>query len=700
MKYFFLVIFLFFSFSQKKYIFDINQLYKNKSFEKGLEHFQKYEYQKASVFFLKALSYDSKDYNVRYFLGLSFYFQGEITKAINEWNNIILLGGQDVNLIEKVNLLKEKITQQKNKITYSFDDYRYIETYPKDIIYNFKKYNFNTFLAIQKTKSNGIFFLEHSKNIFGSINSKGNIANIFFSPSLASTLSSSINISKEKLFYDFVVLDDNEFLFTDFNNNQILKYKDKKLSVLIKSDETNLIYGPQNIFLDENKNIFFSDIGRSMVHSYNKYGKYLYSFGGFGEEDNKMILVNGLLYSPSKQKIYISDKKNGRIKVFNKFGAFIKNIEHYSFVNLGNLSFYNDDEEKITAVVKNNVVVYDLVTKEHRFLLKEKNENFLPHDLFFDSQKNLYIANGNKIDIYSPDNKDLSRDKVFVEAIDTKNFPYVNLRVSIKNDSNKSIANLTSKNFIIEENNIKRKFAINPKSEISFWMTIVFANNYQTSIRSKKLKGIFDFFYQKLSVKDRIKTIQIKNGKSEMMEDFSQNRLTVINQFDEKNFFNLKQSRNIQLEQILAKEIVKKKKQFSIKRSILLIIDKPYDSTSFAYPKIKKYLYKANAYRIPIYILYIGQNFSSDYFLDLKKIVDITDGEFFFYSGSETLKKVWQKIATNRKPYSITYLSSFQNRDIGSFRKVNVKINYQGRESNDHHMGYLIPWRFKFSSQK
>ena len=496
MKYFFLLLFFFtFNLAQKKYFFDANLFYKNKSLEKGLEYFQNYQYFEAKKFFLKALTYDSKDYNIRYFLGLSFYFQGEFTKAINEWNNIILLGRQDLNLIKKINFLKEQIAKKTKKIPYSFDDYRYVDAYPKNNIYKFKKYSFNTLLAIDKDKNDTLFFLNYDNNYFGSIDKKGNLQKIFFS-SLKYQFKEILNFQKNSFFYDFTILNKNEFLFTDFKNNRILKYKNNKLSVLIKSDSTNLIYGPQNIFIDENENIFFSDVGRSMIHCYNSDGKYLYSFGGFGEGNNKMILINGLLYSAKKKRIYISDKKNKRIKVFNKFGNFIENIKHHSFVNLGNLSFYNNDEQKITAIVKNNIVVFDLVTKEHHFLLKEKNQNFLPKDFFFDSQKNLYVANSSKIDIYSPDIKKKSEDIVFVEDINTKDFPYIDLKVSVKNKDNQPIRNLTSKNFIIEEDKIKRKLMINTNKNISSYITIIFPNNYQTYIRKKKLKKIIDFFYQ------------------------------------------------------------------------------------------------------------------------------------------------------------------------------------------------------------
>ena len=209
------------------------------------------------------------------------------------------------------------------------------------------------------------------------------------------------------------------------------------------------------------------------------------------------------------------------------------------------------------------------------------------------------------------------------------------------------------------------------------------------------------FFIKILSIRDRIKVIQIKGKKTESIENFSQNRLSVVSQFDKEDFFTKKQFGTINLENALKESVVKKKEKKSIQKSILLIIDKPYYSLNFFYPQLKKYFYQANAYHIPIYILYIGQKFSSDYFLDLKKIIKITNGKFFFYNGVQDLEKAYGEITKQKKNiYSVTYLSSIQNRDIGKFRKVNVKVKYRGRNSNDFDIGYLIPWRFKFFNQK
>lgn len=105
------------------------------------------------------------------------------------------------------------------------------------------------------------------------------------------------------------------------SSSSILVY-DSKLNYKFSFKDNNLKH-PKGIYYYKNK-LFVSDSWNSKIRVFDKNGNFLYTFGEFGKDEN-------LLCGPSRIKvkddlIYVADTYNSKIKIFNLKGNLIKSF--------------------------------------------------------------------------------------------------------------------------------------------------------------------------------------------------------------------------------------------------------------------------------------------------------------------------------------------------------------------------------------
>jgi len=119
---------------------------------------------------------------------------------------------------------------------------------------------------------------------------------------------------------------------------------------------------PAGIAVDKNDNIFITDIGAvtgNYVSKYNSDGELLLKWGGYGDSNGKFDTPLGIA-SDSAGNVFVADKGNDRIQIFNSTGAFLaKFTDDRPGEELGavyGMSF-NEDNELYTAEGFNNRIV-------------------------------------------------------------------------------------------------------------------------------------------------------------------------------------------------------------------------------------------------------------------------------------------------------------------------------------------------------
>jgi len=83
---------------------------------------------------------------------------------------------------------------------------------------------------------------------------------------------------------------------------------------------------PLDVAVDDSLSIYVTDTDRHLVRKFNRRGKELLDFGGFGTTPGKMAYPSGIALEPNGY-IWISDTGNGRVQLFDPLGNRLYDFE-------------------------------------------------------------------------------------------------------------------------------------------------------------------------------------------------------------------------------------------------------------------------------------------------------------------------------------------------------------------------------------
>ncbi|MBI5805198.1 SMP-30/gluconolactonase/LRE family protein [candidate division TA06 bacterium] len=148
---------------------------------------------------------------------------------------------------------------------------------------------------------------------------------------------------------------------------------------------------PKGIAVDDSGNIWITDCYQSKVKKYDGQGNYLSAIGKYGNQQGEFNQPTGITISGNE--IYVVDHLNGRVQVFNKTGAFIRQFGNNYLNQPAGIAIRNNEAEKLVYVCdsqNDRVAIFDttgnLVNSIDSLGLDK------PWDICFDNNNNLYIA--------------------------------------------------------------------------------------------------------------------------------------------------------------------------------------------------------------------------------------------------------------------------------------------------------------------
>lgn len=100
----------------------------------------------------------------------------------------------------------------------------------------------------------------------------------------------------------------------------------QQIGVLEGKDENYWLYVPRDIFVDSLENIYVLDTGNSRIQKYDKNGKFLISFGRYGQGPGEFNYSTISLNFDAQNYLLISEYPSPSIQKFSSIGKFLEKI--------------------------------------------------------------------------------------------------------------------------------------------------------------------------------------------------------------------------------------------------------------------------------------------------------------------------------------------------------------------------------------
>ncbi|HBE02463.1 MAG: hypothetical protein A2096_13910 [Spirochaetes bacterium GWF1_41_5] len=615
---------------------------------------------------------------------MSFYKAGYVASALQEWENIIKLGGQDSYLVQKINNILYLEGRAYNFNLYT--DYIFQNSWPLKASLLQQFAHPSGFYIDEK---NGIFALDFAKNTLCYLDANGNFQKNIIAPLLDLSANSIIQNP-----YEIIASGPNTFYISDFGNDRVLKISPSGEILNIigsRGFKEGLFLGPEGMCLDEYGNIFITDSGNCRVQGFTAEGELMLVFGRKGRRTGELFLPAGIILH--KNRFYIANKGNNCISIFSRYGEFIENFGDDFLSAPMRIMPYPENSRDIYYISdRENIYIYDRESMEKQSVFKDSRADaFKPNSFAFDKTGLLYVSDAatRSINLYSPVKKIYVNLNVQTENIYLRDFPLITLSVSVRDRDGNPQPGLNEKNFFLLEENQECPFRLlAPHENYSNLRVTVLAERSDEFIkRLPEFRDIANDFFSSLDPDDQAQVFSF-SGKKYKKE-------TVFNNSILKNIEAAVTGRAEGEPVIgpLLRKAVEESIKLDYRTAIVILAAGLYSEHNFNPENFHEVARFAAHNAVPVYIIYSGREPADEkeqyYF---KTLARLSGGGFFFYKNRSTAAGIINQ-ARKFDPgwYQIQYTSVRDRKRAGVFRELQVKVNYKNFTGIDNKAGYPVP---------
>jgi len=666
-------------------------------FNQGIVYYNDAAYEAAIDKFFESLKVRSRDNRVRYWLGMSFYKAGYITKAINEWENIIKLGGQDSLLVQKIN----NIYYLRNiPLTHEIpSDYLFYRKIPSSRFTNTAKILYPT--QLYADDGGGVLFSDYVSGTIGRIDGNGHLERYIYRSFLPDTLPEAVRGKTISKPYAFLI-HENFLYVSDFKNNTVVKLSMNGEYLAEWGSggyqNTNIFFlGPTGIALSPEKNLYVSDSGNGRIVVFNLDGRFLFTFGQRGSSSGDLMMPAGLLFSKDSGDLFVCDRGNNRINVYNRYGDFLRSFGADFLIKPRNIisaetprTYFISDSRNIYLCKEDSKqyksIFYSVSDSESR--------DMYPLGLARDSSGYIYTGDGisGDIEVYRPVKTAYVNLNVQFEKAYLRSFPDVFITVSVRNKDGKPLTGMKKENFEIFENGVKKDFIINelPGEYRAIRMTLLAEKSSEMLTRKDLFTLVLRELFSTMKPEDAVQIFSFGGGTPADVNTFKE-----IAEYNNSVLKNTERTvSGVYHADFYIGTLLKKAINLNLrnkyKKGILIITASELQEKHFEPEEFDVLCAYAANNGIPVSILYIGQNASSDFYAETLALK--TGGVYLSYSAKETIRMILASFQNHVDGYYQLGYRSFENSlRTGLFRPVEVNASFQGMTGSDRSGGYPIP---------
>ncbi|MDP9229976.1 MAG: peptidyl-alpha-hydroxyglycine alpha-amidating lyase family protein, partial [Bacteroidota bacterium] len=155
--------------------------------------------------------------------------------------------------------------------------------------------------------------------------------------------------------HGLTVDNNNNVWVTDVGLHQVLKFSHEG-KLLMKLGEAKVagkdathFNRPTDVAVTSDGSFYVSDgYGNSRIVKFSPTGKYLFEWGKKGDKEGEFNIPHGIALDESGN-VYVADRENSRIQVFDSSGKFLKQWNDKSFGNICSIAF-DKIKERLVAI--------------------------------------------------------------------------------------------------------------------------------------------------------------------------------------------------------------------------------------------------------------------------------------------------------------------------------------------------------------
>lgn len=647
---------------------DISSTISDQRFQAGMIRFYNREYQAAIQIFNSALSYDPMNHKARYYLGYAFLNAGYAQNAIQEWENLINLGGGNNQIRQKLNDLYFRLSIDRSYtpttsyvLSHIYDGMS--RGMHKVIRPSFMYYDaqFDRFF-ISTARTRYVVEMDGNGNMVRQIGRKiGDFSSFQFPAGIA---------LKEDILY-----------VADFKADKIIRFDDegKFLGAFGQSGSgLSNISGPMGIHISADDYLYVVDNGNNRIQKFDLAGNWVQSLGT--EDLDRPTDICG--YGDT---LFVSDTMHSRIIQYDAFGNIVKEIGRDLLQEPRGISY----KDGILYIVdaRQGIYLYHLESGEMENLGVDKDKLLYPFDVVADNKNLLYNTdfNSEKIAVYIPLELRYGNLGIDISQIWTDKYPQNFVHFRVWDKAGNPVYDLQGENITLEEEGENIPFVrLGSTTEYRKHLYVRFVIDHSLSMQGllPELEDSLKPFLESMSGDDWVDVVNVDRDIA-VMGKIRANVLRPLGFAKSGKFESLApQKLGTALYQSVTELL-----NINRNKAIVLVTTGKLTEMSFStYEENVIYTY-ARQNAIPIYVILLGTENRELW----QALADQTFGKLYTINELRSIQNLYEEIR-NSKP--LEYILSYEGLNLRGLKNfwvnVHMKLKYKSMLGVDD-TGYFVP---------
>ncbi|MCB1173686.1 MAG: hypothetical protein KDK39_08980 [Leptospiraceae bacterium] len=409
-------------------------------FEKGLRFYHDQQYVAAREFLYQSLNIQPYFHLARRYLGDAYYYSGEWQGALEQWEFLNEITGNDYPLIR----------QRSELLRFQLNDYRdagnlvYLDSYHAK---TWSGVRLDRPVDLAMDRRGRLYILNFGSHNLIRLDNEGSLDQVY-TGGLLDPLKGPMGLA----------LTDKDIWITDYNADLVRVLRQYNGDSVLQFGESGRapgrFYGPGAIYIHKDK-VYVCDTGNRRIQVFDRQGRFLQALPS-SEAARQLQYPSGLVVI--NERLYVADRDQAKILVFDASGNYLETLEHAAIQKPGQLSFSGG--RLLVSDIQSGLWFYDFEQRTWQALpvLRDKGNQVITIEgvmqALQDQDGRVFIADykAGRIWIAAPRGLQISNLDMKVQKVDTARFPLTGVFLTVHNRLGHQLRGLGKRDILLFEN--------------------------------------------------------------------------------------------------------------------------------------------------------------------------------------------------------------------------------------------------------